>query len=136
MSAVPAHWDEIGKAVALRDRRRSETLIVGNGDVDSLRDAREKTCKWGVDGVMIGRGALENPWVFGNRDGSRSERLNAFSEHIKLWRATWGESRHAAGLKKFAKAYIRNWEGAGALRAEIMKSATLEEMEQILEREN
>lgn len=69
MSKVPADWSHIKKIVELRDRIAPETLIIGNGDVVSLADAREKARATGADGVMIGRALLGNPWFF---DESRS----------------------------------------------------------------
>ena len=64
MSDVPAHWDEIGKVVKLRDKLNVNTLIIGNGDIKSLDDALEKHKKYKVDGIMIGRGIFENLWIF------------------------------------------------------------------------
>ncbi len=69
MSKVPADWSRLKKIVALRDRLSPDTLIIGNGDVTSLLDGRQKAKESGVDGVMIGRGIFGNPWLF---DDSRS----------------------------------------------------------------
>lgn len=63
-SKVPARWEEIGKAADLRDKMKVDTLIIGNGDVMSREEGLEKVEKYGVDGVMIGRGIFQNPWVF------------------------------------------------------------------------
>jgi len=67
MSDVPAHWDIIGDIVKMRNKLRSKTLIIGNGDVFSLADAQEKYEKYGVDGVMVGRGLFGTPWFFSGR---------------------------------------------------------------------
>src|SRR3989344_5899284 len=56
MSKVPAHWDEIGKVVKLRDKMGLKTLIIGNGDVENREDGLKKVQEYGVDGIMIGRG--------------------------------------------------------------------------------
>ena len=67
MSLVPTHWDIIAEAVKIRnkfDPSKNHTLIIGNGDVKSVADAEEKTKKYGVDGVMIGRAIFGNPWLF------------------------------------------------------------------------
>ena len=64
MSDVPAHWELMPEVVKLRNEISPETLIIGNGDVMSLNDAREKTEKYGCDGVMIGRGIFGTPWLF------------------------------------------------------------------------
>lgn len=67
MSDVPAHWDVIGDIVKMRNKMKSKTLIIGNGDVSSLADAQEKYEKYGVDGVMVGRALFGTPWFFASR---------------------------------------------------------------------
>ncbi len=64
LSAVPAPWERIKEVVLLRDKLRVDTLIIGNGDVTSLVDAKEKAARSGCDGVMIGRALFGNPWFF------------------------------------------------------------------------
>ena len=59
-SDVPAHWEEIAKVVSLRDKSKSKTIIIGNGDIRSAQEAVLSAQKYGVDGVMIGRGVFEN----------------------------------------------------------------------------
>src|SRR5215469_5026063 len=64
MSKVPAHWDKLTTVVVMRNQMQSKTLIIGNGDVKSLSEARQKVADTGADGVMIGRGIFENPYLF------------------------------------------------------------------------
>lgn len=64
MSKVPAHWEYLKKVVALRDELAPETIILGNGDVTSLADGKERARISGVDGVMVGRALFGNPWFF------------------------------------------------------------------------
>jgi tRNA-dihydrouridine synthase len=64
MSDVPAHWDAVAKAVSIRNDLNSSTLIVGNGDVKNIDDARAKAEETGCDGVMLGRAVFGNPWLF------------------------------------------------------------------------
>ena len=66
MSSVPADWDVIKRAVQIRDGMKSKTLIVGNGDVLGLNDAREKAQETGADGIMLGRAVFGTPWLFAN----------------------------------------------------------------------
>ena len=141
LSSVPAHWEEIGKAVSLRDQSESETLIVGNGDVKSLEEAREKVREYGVDGVMIGRGVLENPAIFNSKPACRSgrflilnrtQKLKLLNQHLKLWEETWGEHKNFAAFKKYVKVYVRDFEGAGELRARLMNAASYSDLRQIL----
>ena len=55
-----ANWDWIGKVAAA-----AKIPVIGNGDVNSVEVARERINNYGVDGVSIGRGAMHNPWIFG-----------------------------------------------------------------------
>ena len=52
MSKVPADWREIAKVVKLRNKISPDTLIIGNGDVDSFEEAESKHKEFGVDGVI------------------------------------------------------------------------------------
>ena len=86
MSDVPARWDQAERAVAIRDRLGSKTLIVGNGDAKDIDDARSKAKETGVDGVMLGRAIFGNPWLFSNRrDIPVSEKLATLIEHAALF---------------------------------------------------
>lgn len=150
-SKVAANWEEIGKAVLLRNKLKVKTAIIGNGDVKSREEAVEKWRKYGVDGVMIGKGMLENPWVFAN--GSATERsiiprfcsgstmsrelkikkLKLLIKHINLFKETYGESRNFLIMKKFYKTYVNGFTGAKQLREELMEIKTAEEtIEKIL----
>ena len=64
MSNGPALWNEIGKAVTLRNQLGSQSLILGNGEVTSYTDALDRVQQYGVDGVMVGTGVFKNPWMF------------------------------------------------------------------------
>jgi tRNA-dihydrouridine synthase len=77
MSKVPAHWDKIKEAVEIRNREGSKTLIIGNGDVKSLSDAYQKVDEAGCDGIMIGRGAFGNPWLFKGIGGRNPEGVSS-----------------------------------------------------------
>lgn len=64
LSKVPAQWDYIKEVVRLRDELAPETVIIGNGDVTSLKDGRLKAEATGADGIMVGRALFGNPWLF------------------------------------------------------------------------
>jgi len=71
MSLVPARWEHVARAVEIAhefaEKHDTErTLIVGNGDVKDLSDAKEKARETGADGVMLGRAIFGNPWLFAN----------------------------------------------------------------------
>ena len=118
---VPANWDEIGKVVKLRDRISPTTLILGNGDVQDLDTADEYISKYGVDGVMVGRGIIQNPWLFSRRDEiGKEERLDVLKKHLELYRDTWDGVKSYNSQKKYVKTYVSGFEGANELRQELM----------------
>ncbi|MBI2029725.1 tRNA-dihydrouridine synthase [Candidatus Gottesmanbacteria bacterium] len=120
-SDVPAQWDEIGKAVILRNKISPATIIIGNGDVLTYNQARQYWQKYKVDGVMIGRGVFKNPWVFDKNKTSVTplELIDLFIKHITLFENTWGDSKNFSIMKKFYKMYINGFEGAGELRNKL-----------------
>lgn len=64
LSKVPANWDYIKEVVKLRDEISPETVIIGNGDVISIADGKNKAKESGADGIMVGRALFGNPWFF------------------------------------------------------------------------
>lgn len=138
MSKGPADWDEIGKIVRLKDRISPETIVIGNGDVLSYAESVDKFKKYKVDGVMIGRGIFHNPWVFEKtpavKDRSREQYLEVLLKHLDLFEKTWGENKHFAVLKKFFKMYVKNFKGANALRDQLMKTGSADEIRSILKK--
>ncbi len=128
-SKVPAHWDEIGKVAAIRTHMGVATKIIGNGDVKSRSDGIEKARQYGVDGVMIGRGIFTNPWIFdkGDHVGTREELLSLLLFHMDLFEREWGARKPFVVLKKYFKIYIRDFEGASALREELMATKGFDE---------
>jgi len=124
MSKVPAHWDAIADAVATRNKLKSKTLIIGNGDVISFQDGLVKAQQTGVDGIMIGRASIGNPWVFNANSKSPSvkEKLLAAVRHAKLFEKWYKNKRSFATIRKHLKNYVSGFEGAKELRARLMQT--------------
>lgn len=137
MSKVPAHWELIAEVVKLRDQISPNTLIVGNGDIESYAEALEKAKQSAVDGVMIGRGIFRNMFVFdpsgkSHSDLSMDDRLELLIRHVRLFEQTWGQTKNFNILKKFFKIYISDFDGASDLRVRLMETASLLEVEQVV----
>lgn len=134
MSKVPADWNEIAKVVEIRDKISPNTLIVGNGDVKSYDEIRQKHKFYGVDGVMVGRGIFQNPWIFFQKPAShsRSEYLGLLLKHLELFDKTWGKDKNFAIVKKFFKMYINNFPHASELRVKLMEANSYPEALEIL----
>lgn len=141
MSKVPADWQLIEKIRKLRDRISPATLMVGNGDVLTRQQGRELAQKHGLDGVMIGRGVFQDPYVFAKdsrwHEAEKQERLALYRRHVELCAATWKHNeRKIHTLNKFCKIYIQNFEGASLLREALMKAETTKELLYILDTAN
>ncbi len=137
LSKVPAHWDEIGKAVKLKKIMNSNTLIIGNGDVISYEDAIEKIKLYRVDGVMIGRGVFHDPWIFNpyhhGSDVTFDEKIKKFIEHIDLFEKTWKEEKPFHQMKKLFKCYINGVDNATFLRNKLVRLNTINELKEELQ---
>ncbi|MDO8564430.1 MAG: tRNA-dihydrouridine synthase [bacterium] len=143
MSKVPARWERVKRAVEIRNALKSETLILGNGDVTDMKDARQKAEESGADGVMLGRAIFGNPWLFANssrlnlESGTRfnlsiNEKLAVMVEHTKLFEELLGEIKNFAIMKKHYKAYANGFDGAKELRIKLMEAENAAEVENIV----
>lgn len=135
MSKVPAHWEALKRIVEIRDAQQRETLVIGNGDIKSLPEARKKIVEAGADGAMVGRGIFENPFLFAGSsisEKSPHEKMHMLLDHMHLWQETWGTSKHFPTLRKFFKVYANGFPGAQDLRIQLMETQTPEETEEIV----
>ncbi len=133
--ATPSRWDEIAKCVKLRDSISPKTVILGNGDVKDIGQAKEYSDKYGVDGVMIGRAILTNPWLFSGKkpeDISKEERVEVLKKHLEIFEKEKGDMNIFNSQKKYIKAYISNFETAGELRSKLMDTSSSLEIMDIL----
>lgn len=133
MSDVPAHWDAIGEVRKLRDNISPETLIVGNGDIESRAQGHELASQYGLDGVMIGRGIFHDPFAFAEESPwptyTKEQRVALYTSHVELFAATWTSAdRRIATLNKFCKVYINGFDGAKELRERLMAADSAEEL--------
>lgn len=132
MSKVPAHWEEIQKAVKIRNSIKSKTLIIGNGDVKSLAEARDKCSEYKIDGVMIGEGIFENVWLFNEgidiQKISPRKKMRLLTKHLALFKRTYKGEKHFELMKKFVKCYVNNYKGAFVSRERLMQTRSLDEL--------
>lgn len=135
MSKVPARWDRIARAVAIRNEQGSRALILGNGDIKDVADARAKITETGADGAMLGRAIFGNPWLFSNSHElahNTLDRLRTAVEHTKLFEELLGDVKSFAVMKKHFKAYVEGFAGAKELRAELMETTNAGEVEAVI----
>lgn len=118
--------------------------VIGNGDVASGEDACRMLEETGCDGVMIGRAARGNPWLFAQvtaylRDGTvlpepeREERKAMILQHARLQLATKGEYTGVREMRKHMSWYTAGMPGSARLRQSINLAESFEEIEKLVE---
>ncbi len=139
MSKVPARWEHVSEVVAIRDEvqkdRKTKTLILGNGDLIDIKDARERVGASGADGAMIGRAIFGNPWLFSGTIPTTEEKLAVMLEHTNLFEELLGDLKSFALMKKHYKAYVNGFDGAKELRMKLMDADSAKRVAEILKEE-
>lgn len=131
--ATPANWDEIKIFVDLKNELSKDTIIIGNGDITSYDDGIEKYKESNVDGVMIGRSAISNPYIF--NDVSKdyflklplNEKIKILKKHGKMFKDYWSDEKDFRVMKRFYKTYFSGFEGASNLRVRSMSINTYDD---------
>ncbi len=138
MSKVDAHWELMPEIVKLVREMTGElqdggTILLGNGDIHSVREGKEKAKETRCNGTMIGRGIFGTPWFFSEeayeKGKSTEERLKMLIEHTKLFEEKLGDIKNFAIMKKHYKAYVNGFDGAKELRVELMECNSSQEIE-------
>lgn len=134
MSKVPAHYELAGEITSYARSINPNVVLIGNGDLVSVQEAREKALQHGFDGMMLGRAIFGNPWLFSGKalaDVAPEERAQALRELARRFDALRPQ-KHFALLKKHFKAFIAGWDGAAELRASLMETNDRESFEERL----
>lgn len=147
-----ADWSAIARAVRLA--RGTGTLLFGNGDVQSLRDVVRRVQASGVDGVLVGRGALGEPWFFRDKERARAlargpeaadgdldgpvtpplgldERFRVMLDHCRRFEAIAGVSRFPR-MRKHLGWYCKGFPHAAAMRAAMVRASSTADVERIV----
>lgn len=135
MSKVDAHWDLIPEIVKLRDALAPQTLITINGDILDRQMGLELAEKYGVDGLMIGRGIFKNPYAFEKeaKEHSPEELIGLLRLQLDLQdRYAEKVPRSIVGLHRFFKIYVKGFPGANDLRVRLMNTKSTAEVREIL----
>lgn len=135
MSKVAAHWELIPRIVELRDEIAPQTLITINGDILDRQMGLELAEKYGVDGLMIGRGIFKNPYAFEKepQEHSPKELIGLLRLQLDL-QDKYAEQvpRSIVGLHRFFKIYVKGFPGANDLRVSLMNTKPTAEVREIL----
>lgn len=134
-----ADWEAIGRVKAA-----VRIPVFGNGDVIDGASAKKLMDVSGCDGVMIGRGALGNPWLYKSIDAhirgesekkvpTVHDKKKALLRHIELEIETEGERLAALKCRKIVCWYFKDFPGASEFRNRINRSQSVAEIINIIE---
>jgi tRNA-dihydrouridine synthase B len=136
-----ADWKLIG---VVKNNPSIHIPVIGNGDITGAVIAKEMKEKYGVDGLMIGRAAIGNPWIFREirmylQNGellvppSLKERITTVRSHLQRSVACKGDRRTVFEMRKFYSGYFRGLPDFKKIRMALVTAGSLEEIEKILD---
>ncbi len=135
-----ADWTLIGE---VKNNPRMKIPVFGNGDIDSGPKAGEMKERYGVDGILIGRAAVGNPWIFREVKAflgtgsvtappSVTERINMVRLHLEKSLLYKGERATLFEMRKMYSGYFRGIAGFKPYRLKLILSGSLQEVDSIL----
>jgi len=135
-----ADWEYIGK---VKNNPRMQIPVIGNGDIDCPEKAKYAKDNYGVDGVMIGRAAIGNPWIYKEikeylRTGNHlpppliSERIDVLMRHLKSSVNNKGERTAILEMRKHYSGIFRALPDFKPFRMKLVVADTFSEVEEIL----
>lgn len=132
-------WDLIGEV-----KRSVDIPVLGSGDVVSVPTARERLRRSGADGLLIGRGAMENPWLFRQIVADRAgetiappdvhQRLGALRRYRELLDEAYPSKVTAARLRGMTCRTVKGFPGSAHLREAVTHTRTADELIEVLDR--
>lgn len=136
-----ADWTLIGEVKA---NPRMRIPVFGNGDVDSPARAAECAARYGVDGIMIGRAAIGNPWIFREikhymqfgqvlPPPTVAERLAACREHLHLSIAWKGPKLGILEMRRHYAPYFKGFEHIKEIRSQLVRAEAVHEVDALLD---
>lgn len=135
-----ADWTLIGE---VKNNPRMHIPIFGNGDIDSPQKALEYKNRYGVDGIMIGRAAIGNPWIFDQVKSfifegkvidppTMEERIAAIRQHLHRSIDWKGERVGIFEMRPHYTNYLKGIPNVKPFRAQLVTAGTAAEIEEIL----
>jgi tRNA-dihydrouridine synthase B len=132
-----ADWEEIARGAAVC--KNTDTVYLGNGDVHSHAEALEKVENFNVDGVLLGRAAFGNPFVFQKgyqRDDQNKPHPDQFKialEHALLFEKSFSyKDRYSfLPMRKHLGWYVKGFPGASEVRQQVFKTNSVAEVAEL-----
>ncbi len=121
----PVDWQ-----IITRVKNSVSIPVIGNGDITTYQEAHAFLEKSGCDGIMIGRGALGNPWVFtpGGTPETLAERMEGLRHHLQLIRKHSDPDKILAKTKNHAGRYFKGITGGSSIRRQIYAVPTFADL--------
>jgi tRNA-dihydrouridine synthase len=126
-----ADWDAIGEI-----KQAVSIPVIGNGDVRTVTDIERLKTHTDCDGIMIGRAAVGNPWIFARRDREQvppGEVQEMVSRHLARMLDFYGEERGLILFRKHAKRYLSIYPLSSEQRYRFLTTESPTELAQILD---
>ncbi len=124
-----ADWSQIG--ISAEIAKKTKTKIFGNGDIKSRSAALDKIKEYDLAGVLIGRAALGNPWIFKGVIPSTVERFKVLLEHCKKF-TEFFPSADLSIMRKHLAWYVKDFYHAAEVRNELMQVNSVDDVKKIL----
>lgn len=126
-------WKAIGEI-----KKLVKIPVIGNGNVKNAQNSKDILKISKCDGVMVGRGALGNPWLFKSMKEQKDyrpsyeETVEIALKHTELNAKEFGEQKGVMEMRKHYGWYFKNFDGAKELRKELVRAETVKEVKKIL----
>lgn len=124
-----ADWNQIGIAADLA--KKTGTKMLGNGDIKSREQALKRIEEYNLAGVLIGRAALGNPWVFKGIIPTTEERFKVLLEHCNKF-VEFFPSADLSIMRKHLAWYVKDFPHAAEVRNELMQVNNINDVKKIL----
>lgn len=121
-----ASWDEIAEL-----KTKLSIAVFGNGDITSKKMALQYLRQYGLDGILVGRAAIGNPWLFSGRDRNEltyQERLPLILQHLNLMKDFYKEHAVVLFRKHLAK-YLKGINNSSAFKDKILRLENFSQVE-------
>ena len=136
-----ARWDWLRR---IKEEAGLKIPFIGNGDATTPERIRDMFVETGVDAVMVGRGAIGNPWIFNQAKvymetgqlppaPTWEERISVVIEHLHLKCEWLGERKGAMEMRRMYGGYFKGFRSAGKLRRLLMEETTEAGVTQVLQ---
>ena len=124
-----ADWEAIAKAGELC--KQAGIKVLGNGDIQNIKEAYEKITQYNLNGVLIGRATLGNPWIFNGTEPTIKQRLETTLEHAQYYQKIVG-TEHFTPVRKHLAWYCRGFNNASDIRLKLIQANSAEEVQEII----